>query len=59
MKGEFGDFEPPLESAADIDTDHPTLQTNGLLLVITGEVRSGGGVLSGSFAFILRLLTAI
>lgn len=48
-----------LWSQRDVDTDHLTLQTDGILLVVPGEVMSGGGVLSGSLAIILMLLTAI
>lgn len=32
----------------DIDAYHSTLQTDGLELKVTSEVRSGGGVLPGS-----------
>lgn len=34
-----------LWSQRDVDTDHLTLQTDGILLVVPAEVMSGGGVL--------------
>lgn len=46
----------------DIETDHPTFQTDDLKLEVTVEVRSGGGLLPGSLPcleVILRVLTIV